>query len=468
MPKKKDEGLQERDIKVHRVPFNQKMSFGLSIAGITFISSMIDGAILKYYTDFILFPVLWFGIVQLLFAIVNAINDPIIGYYSDRTIPVEGKGKRKRWLFRSLPLVAIGYFLMVFMSPDFPDEIIFIFLFIAFALHDTGSAMSGINRHALMLTVTDDDNERASLVSINLVFQTILGIISYLLIMLFFIEEDNPFPLPVIITVLAIVGVVGVGVAFYGVRGIKEPLKLYNGETFPEIKKLIKDVVTSKTFIFYILLQFVVGAVSATVITFQVYYFEDVIGVGGTDVMIVSAITLPFTFFAYYLVQVVTKKFGPRKTLIMFITISIMAFLGLLFTRIFLISIICYLIINMGNAAFWILSTPIFGWIIDEYELKTGNRPIGTFNGINAIFITPNKQIMIFLFTLIISSMGYSGEAVIQTEQAVLGIQLAVAYVPMILLSMGFLILLYFPLSGEKLEEVKKEIKEIYDKRLEE
>ena len=405
--------------------------------------------------------------MQLLFAIVNATNDPIIGYYSDRTIPVEGKGKRKRWLFRSLPLVAIGYFLMVFMSPDFPDEIIFIFLFIAFALHDTGSAMSGINRHALMLTVTDDDNERASLVSINLVFQTILGIISYLLIMLFFIEEDNPFPLPVIITVLAIVGVVGVGVAFYGVRGIKEPLKLYNGETFPEIKKLIKDVVTSKTFIFYILLQFVVGAVSATVITFQVYYFEDVIGVGGTDVMIVSAITLPFTFFAYYLVQVVTKKFGPRKTLIMFITISIMAFLGLLFTRIFLISIICYLIINMGNAAFWILSTPIFGWIIDEYELKTGNRPIGTFNGINAIFITPNKQIMIFLFTLIITFMGYNGAAEYQTERAIRGMQFGTAYVPIILLIIGFLILLYFPLRGEKLKEVKKEIREIYEKRLE-
>jgi len=51
-----------------------------------------------------------------------------------------------------------------------------------------------------------------------------------------------------------------------------------------------------------------------------------------------------------------------------------------------------YLIVNMGNAAFWILSTPIFGNVIDEYELKTGNRNEGTFMGINAIFITPNKQ----------------------------------------------------------------------------
>jgi Na+/melibiose symporter-like transporter len=120
----------------------------------------------------------------------------------------------------------------------------------------------------------------------------------------------------------------------------------------------------------------------------------------------------------------------------------------------------------MGNAAFWILSTPIFGRVIDEYELKTGNRPIGTFNGINAIFITPNKQIMIFLFTLIISFMGYNGAAEFQTERAIRGIQFGVAYIPIILLIIGFLILLYFPLRGEKLKEVKKDIKEIYEKRL--
>jgi GPH family glycoside/pentoside/hexuronide:cation symporter len=463
-----DEDQQEGERKVHKVPFKQKMSFGLSIAGITFISSMIDGAMLKYYTDFILFPVLWFGIVQLLFAIANAVNDPIIGYFSDKTVPIEGKGKRRRWLFRSLPLIVIGYFLMIFMSPDFPYEMIFVFLFIAFVLHDTGFAMNNINRGALMITVTDDDNERASLVTVNLIFQTILGIISYLLILLFFVEENNPFPLPVIVSVLAIVGVIGIGVAFYGAKKIKEPIKLYEGETFSDIKKLIKDVVGSKTFIFYILLQFVLGAVAATVITFQVYYFEDVIGVGGTDVMIVSAITLPFTFLAYFLVQVINKKFGPRKTLMVFMTMSIMAFLILLLSRIFLLAVICYLVINMGNASFWILSTPIFGNVIDEYELKTGNRPIGTFNGINAIFITPNKQIMMFLFTWILSKTGYvGGTEVIQIESAKFGIQIGVGLIPIIFFTIGFLLLLFFPLRGKKLKKVKKEIREIYEKRLE-
>ncbi len=464
MSEKKDTGLQERDIKVHKVPFSQKAYYGISIAGFTFIGSMIDGAMLKYYTDFILFPAILYGIVQLIFAFINAVNDPVIGYVSDRTIPVEGKGKRKVWLFRSIPLVAIGYFLMIFMNPDVPHIAIFIMLFIGLAIHDTGHAMFSINRRSLLITVTDDDNERASLVTISLVFQTILGIFSYLLILIFL---TGTTPLPVLYIMFAIVGVLGVGIIILGVKGIKEPPKLYNGQTLPKLKQLIKDVFKSKTFIFYIVFQFVMGAISSTVITFQLFYFEDVIKATGTEVALASGLTLPFTFLAYYLVQVITKKFGARKTLLIFITISIIAFLGLLLTRIFVLSIIFYLIVNMGNAAFWILSTPIFGNVIDEYELKTGNRNEGTFMGINAIFITPNKQGMIFLFTLIITFMGYNGAAEVQTESAVLGIQLGVALVPILLLIIGFLILLFFPLQGEKLAEVKREIKKLYDERLE-
>ena len=464
MSERKHEGLQERDIAFHKVPFSQKAYYGISIAGITFIGSMIDGAMLKYYTDFILFPALLFGFAQLIFAIINAINDPVIGYYSDRTIPVEGKGKRKIWLFRSIPLVAIGYFLMIFINPDVPHIVIFFMLFIGLAIHDTGLAMFNINRGSLLITVTDDDNERASLVTVSLVFQTILGIFSYLLLLIFL---TGTTPLLVLYIMFTIVGVLGVGVGFLGVRGIKEPTKLYSGQTFPRLKQLIKDVFKSRTFIFYIVFQFVMSAVSSTVITFQLFYFEDVIKVAGTEVALVSGITLPFTFLAYYLVQAITKRLGARKTLLIFITMSIIAFLGLLLTRIFILSIIFYLIVNMGNAAFWILSNPIFGNVIDENELKTGNRNEGTFLGINAIFITPNKQGMIFIFTMIITLMGYSGGAVSQTESAVLGIQIGTALVPMILLIIGFLILLFFPLRGEKLQEVKKEIKEIYDKRLE-
>jgi Na+/melibiose symporter-like transporter len=74
---------------------------------------------------------------------------------------------------------------------------------------------------------------------------------------------------------------------------------------------------------------------------------------------------------------------------------------------------------------------------------------------------------MTFLFTLILSIVGYvGGTGVIQTESAKFGIQIGVGLIPIILFSIGFLLLLFFPLRGEKLVEVKREIKELYDKRL--
>ncbi len=433
------------------------------MAGVTFIASIIDGAMLKYYTDFILFPAILFGIVQLMFGVWNAVNDPIIGYYSDKTMPVEGKGKRKIWLFRSIPFMAIGYFLLIFMNPDVPHMVIFIIVLIGLAIHDTGYAIFSINRGSLLITVTDEDSERSSLVVVSLIFQTIIGIFAYLIPLLFLIGTTPLWFLSIMFT---IVGVIGVAITFLCVRVIKEHLKLYSGKTFPELKQLLKEVFKSKAFILYSFFAFVMGAVSSTAMAFQLYYFEDVTKNTGSEVALVSAITLPFTFLAYYLVQITSKKLGVRKSLLIFIVISIIGFLGLFLTRIFILAIIFYLIINMGNAAFWILSLPLLGNVIDDYELKTGNRNEGTFIGILAIISTPSKSIMIFIFTLIITAMGYSGGALVQTEEAVLGIQLGAALVPLIFLIIGFLVLLFFPLRGEKLEELKKAIKEIYDKRL--
>ncbi|MCP4764108.1 MAG: MFS transporter [archaeon] len=474
MSEEENKDLRESNESINKVSFGQKAAFGWSIAGLTFISSTIDSAMLTFYTVFIGFSITTYGIVQLLFAIINAINDPIIGYFSDRSKPVEGKGKRKIWIMRSIPVIGVGYFLMIVVYPGLSPSIIFIILFLGLALHDTGNAANQINRGALMISITDDDNERASMVTINLIFQTILGIVSYLLILIFFTDVNTP--LMTIYAVLIFVGVFGVVVTYYGTKKMNDPVKLYEGETFPDFKKLMKDVLKSKTFIFYILFQFVMGAVTTTLITFQAFYFRDVIGISGAPLALVSAITFPFSFIAYFLVQFINKRLGPRRTLLLFIFTSIMSFLGLLLISHLIVALVCYTIINMGNAAFWILSSPIFGNVIDEYELKTGDRNVGTFNGINAIFITPNKQIMIFIFTQILAFMNYqqplidevTGEKtyIPQGSDAILGIKIAVALVPIILLTLGFIILLFFPLRGEKLKKVKKEMKKIYDKRL--
>ncbi|MHA1726935.1 MAG: MFS transporter [Promethearchaeota archaeon] len=229
----------------------------------------------------------------------------------------------------------------------------------------------------------------------------------------------------------------------------------------------MKDYFHSKTFISYTIFSFLMNGITFTVLTFQLYYFEDVIGSTGIEVALVSALILPITFLSYYFVQIVNKKLGVRKTLLHFMGLHVLGFLGLLLTRTFICAVIFYTIINIGNAGFWILSLPLFGNVIDEYEYNTGNRNEGTFMGIQTIFMSPSKSVIIFIFTWIITLMGYHGEALMQTEQAILGIQLGTTLVPLLFLITVFIILLFFPLRGQKLMELKKAMKKIYEKRLE-
>ena len=108
----------------HKVPFSQKAYFGISIAGVSFIQSMIDGSMLKYYTDFILFPSFLFGVAQLIFGLWNALNDPLIGYFSDKILSANKRITRKRWLYISIPFISVGYFSIILVNPEIPTAII--------------------------------------------------------------------------------------------------------------------------------------------------------------------------------------------------------------------------------------------------------------------------------------------------------------------------------------------------------
>ena len=446
----------------HRVPFSQKAYFGISIAGVSFIQSMIDGSMLKYYTDFILFPSFLFGVVQLIFGVWNALNDPLIGYYSDKILLTKKRITRKMWLYISIPFVSLGYFSIILVNPEIPTALIFTILLIGLSIQDTGSAIFNINRSSLLVSITSEDSERSSLVVMSLIFQTILGIFTYILPLLFLIEDT---PLWILYLMFSFVGIIGMGISFLGIKGIQEPLNLYKENTFIRFKSMLKDMFKLKSLTFFLFISFLINAVAATTLTFQLFYFQYVAKITGLKATLASAIALPVTFGAYFLMQICSKRIGPRRSLLLFILISITGYLGLLFFTEYLFIIILYIMVLMGNSAYWIYSMPIYGNIIDEFESKMGKRNEGTFMGIRAIFESPSKSVMIFLFTVIITSMGYLGGQE-QVPSAILGIKIGVSILPIIFLLSGFFFLWFFPLKGKKLEQLKKVSRKLYDERL--
>ena len=53
-----------------------------------------------------------------------------------------------------------------------------------------------------------------------------------------------------------------------------------------------------------------------------------------------------------------------------------------------------------------------------------------------------------------------------QTEQALLGIRVGLCLFPMIFLALGILVMFFYPLHGEYYEEMKRNAKELYEKKM--
>ena len=75
------------------VSTNQKVYYGLGGLGSGLISGVFGAAVVKFYSDVVGLSAGLISTVFLIYAIWNAINDPIFGYLSDR---IKWKGNNSK------------------------------------------------------------------------------------------------------------------------------------------------------------------------------------------------------------------------------------------------------------------------------------------------------------------------------------------------------------------------------------
>ena len=111
----------------------------------------------------------WSGLVLLIVKIWDAINDPLFGFIFDK-IKFKSKQKSLPWLRIStllIPLVTI----ILFSIPSFFNETGKLIWFgIAYVLWDTVYTLTDVPAYAMLNTMTDNLQERNTLLSVNRVF----------------------------------------------------------------------------------------------------------------------------------------------------------------------------------------------------------------------------------------------------------------------------------------------------------
>lgn len=444
----------------HKVPLNQKIYLGFASAGANTLNGLLYGALLKFYTDIIgLAPVLY-GYVFLIFGIWNAINDPLFGYLSDRRKSEVGVGKRLPWMRKIIPLFFMGYFFIWIPEPTWSQTILFLFLLIALFVYDTSFTIFVLNHCALSTGITDSPEERASISMISTYVNMIPGALVGF-IPAFVLTSD--LSRPIMIIIFFAVGILGASLMIIGVWKIREP-KILQEEPEPiPIKSAIIHTFKSKSFIFFVFYSFSMGGVALSFNAFIPFVLEDILNVSEIYALLPGMIAGAILLAMYPVIWKLNNKFGVRTTLMLFICICAMGYLGIFFTANYWVMILFYSCVLCGSGAHWMLLNTIVGDIADEDQLKTGFRREGMFFGINALVSTPAQSVIVFIFTQIITIYGYNGMLDQQTAETIQGIRFGVGILPFCFLILGFIMLYFYPLHGERYQEMKKQISRYYE-----
>lgn len=459
-----------------KIKFSTKIKFAIGGIGFNLSAGMFAAWLMNFYIKIIkINPFLW-GLAWILYIVWNALNDPLIGYYGDRTRTKWGR--RMPWLMIATPAISIAYFLLFFppiLDPSIISSqwIYFFWLLLTLLLYDTFYTVIGIIQQALVSELSILSEERAH-TGLFWAVGTLLGQVITFIVPFFLIINEEPYSqnLPIfqfLVIIFTIIGFFSLAIMSFWIKEKKE--FMYSETEEIKFSKSIKYTLKNKGFIIYVVFSFMIVYVSSAIYSQVSFFVQDVLQVSG-DNTLSSLPIFVFIFaslFGYPIGILFNKKYGGKKAIIYLSFVAIGGLIILTFISDFTASNILLFIIGIGYAGALLLAPILMMDLIDDDEFKTNLRREGSYFGSASLFTKPAQSIAAALTGLVLVSTGYNQELLTQSEFAKFGIKLNIGLIPAIFWIIGIIVLFKFPIDGSTKEykEMKQQLETLHDEKLE-
>lgn len=158
------------------VPPTSPVRYAVGMFGTSIPINMIKGSMLLYYVDILGLDARVYGAVMVVYAVIDAVDNPVLGHLSDRTRT--RWGRRRPWLVVGAPLLAaslIGFF----SAPASLEGVGLVVWFAVFAiLCEAFDSMLNANYGALLPELFRQEGRRATANSLRQGFQLVAMVIS--------------------------------------------------------------------------------------------------------------------------------------------------------------------------------------------------------------------------------------------------------------------------------------------------
>ncbi len=454
--------------------------------GIVSTKKMISygfGGIIGYHLSIVYTLIIFFyleveiglaiGLVALsyiIYAIWNMINDPIIGYLTDRPFFWTRKyGMRFPWIIIGY-FLAIMFFFLVFTIPDIDVKTnpwpIFWYIVIMTCLFETFYTLFSIHYYGAFTNQFHTDYERSRASSIHLILSA-FGSLGLTMIppMIIVYGNKNTYILSMFIVslLLAICAIVSI-------PGILESDELKQSfitgyETAEKVSFLgtMKKMLHQKNYRIYCIISVLFLIANGLFITSDIYFFKDVLGLPYQYIVLPTLASFIGIILGIPIWVNLNEKIGNVKTYTLGLFLVSLSFLTGMWITTYIETIIYSFTGGIIFGGLYYSQFLIVADVNDEYATKVGKRQEASLLG-TATFI--GRLSIIFqalILALVHIATGYNPDPHSkQTDLAKLGIRIHYALIPSILAFTAAIIMYkWYDLKGEKKQVIKQKLKEM-------
>ncbi len=463
------------------IPVKAKIGYGMANAGNGMMSGLGLGAIDIFYLKITGIDPGLMAISWMLFAIWNAINDPLIGIIEERT--KTSIGRRIPFLRYGSGIYLISFILIWFpFTSDaqllFWNHLLMLFIF------DTLYSMLGLITYSLPAEMAITAEERGKI----MVYATIFGVVGIIvpLILPIIYLGDKP-NIPAFRTAMIIVGVVSSGMIFASSYMVKENFYAQMEEPLGFVDS-IKETFKNKPFLILEISIFAMVIMQNILTGYLIFLTDYIMEINFNsiiNIVVLVVLIVCLVLAVKYVMDNIPKK-GIKKLTIMGALIGAFGFGLFLATGLIYkpnannklplyIGAIPLVFILFGLIIYMLMNQPLMADTIDYYEILTGKRRETIYSGINALITKPAVSIGKASFLWIIKEFGYvsdvdelTGFSPIPSQQpasVATGVIIAFSIVPLVCLLFSAFSLRFFPLDGPEWIKQKLELQKIHEKK---
>lgn len=456
----------------------QKALFGLSAIAdqVTYQSFSLLAFVYYFAVVGLDMTQLWVGFS--IWAIWNAFNDPLFGTLSDRTNYqfTQKLGKRKFYVI--LSIIPLGLMMILLFTPPSLGNTTanFIYFLVVILVFEAVYTIYSVNVNALFPEMFPTARERDTTnmwVKGFTVLALMVGVVVPTLILPAFtpsVEHTAQELASVYLIIGVIIGIVTIISALpFILWGIREkPEYKQDYYSAPSFFSAAKITLKNRTFLIFVLANLLIWFVFGLLVTVVPLYAEHAIKIEGT-ILIGLPLMIAFllTVVCFPIHRKIARRFGFKKGMI--ITLGIWC-----------LTLFPYLFLQEGMVAGFFIVTALQGFplagalyfvdllisdVIDEDETKTGVRREGSYYGMNAFIHRFSVILKVSVIALVFTNVDWHSYVPVAGPLVAFGLTALMVIFPIAALGVAMLILKFFPLDGNNLDAMRKQLHEMHEQK---